>query len=320
MALSQHLPTSGPPPVYADPGQGATVLSAKPVVLTSPSGRGEDLKVRVSAPATGDRLPIILFSHGYGSSLDGYGPLTDYWAAHGFVVLQPTYLDSRTIAVTNGDPRVPNFWRFRVEDAKRVLNNLDTLLGAVPGLAGRVDRDRVAAAGHSFGGQTTGILLGQQVGPPAGQNEDMSDPRVLAGVLLATAGTGGDDLSDFARENLPYLNSDFSEMRNPTLVVAGDNDQSELTVRGPDWSEDPYRLSPGAEHLLTIFSGEHSLGGIPGYEAAETTDENIPRLGTVQQLTWAYLRTALGQDDSAWPSAVAALHASPAPLGRVESK
>jgi fermentation-respiration switch protein FrsA (DUF1100 family) len=320
MALSQHLPTSGPPPVYADPGPGAIVLSAKPVPLPGLPERGEELKVRVSAPATGDHLPVILFNHGYGSSLDGYGPLTDYWAAHGFVVLQPTFLDSRTVGVPSGDPRVPDFWRFRVADAKRVLDELDTLLGAVPGLAERVDRDRTATAGHSFGGQTSGILLGLRVGPPAGANEDMSDPRVLAGVLLATAGTGGDDLSDFARENLPYLNPDFDHLTRPALVVAGERDQSVLTVRGPDWSEDPYRLSPGADHLLTVFGGEHSLGGIPGYEAAETTDENPARLGAVQQLTWAYLRTALDHDDHAWPNAVKALHDDPDPLGRVESK
>lgn len=51
------------------------------------------------------------------------------------------------------------------------------------------------------------------------------------------------------------------------------NVPSGLTVP-PDWSEDPYRLSPGADQLPTVFGGEHSLGGIPGYEAAETTDES----------------------------------------------
>ncbi|MCE0763310.1 chlorophyllase [Pseudonocardia kujensis] len=290
------------------------------MILPATAQRGADLQVRVSAPALGDRLPIVLFSHGYGSSMDGYGPLVDYWAAHGFVVLQPTYLDSRTIGVPHGDPRVAGFWRFRVADATRVLDDVDTLLGAVPGLTERVDRDRIAAAGHSFGGQTTGILLGQRVGPPAGAHEDLSDPRVRVGVLLATAGTGGPDLTDFARENLPYLNADFSTLSRPALVVAGDEDRSVLTVRGPDWSEDPFRLGPGPDHLLTVFGGEHSLGGVPGYEAAETTDENPARLGAVQQLTWAYLRTSLGLDDQAWPAAVAALRADPAPLGRVESK
>jgi len=75
-------------PMVVDPGVAAPVVSVKPVVLPAP-GPGEDLHLRVSAPATGRDLPVILFSHGNGSSLEGYGPLTDFWATHGFVVVQP---------------------------------------------------------------------------------------------------------------------------------------------------------------------------------------------------------------------------------------
>ena len=45
------------------------VISVAPVVLPAP-GRGDDLQVRVSAPATGDALASIVFSHGFGSSMD----------------------------------------------------------------------------------------------------------------------------------------------------------------------------------------------------------------------------------------------------------
>ncbi len=55
--------------------------------------RGNDLQVRVSAPPTGCDLPIVVFSHEFGFSMDAYGPLVDFWAAHGFVVIQPTEAD-----------------------------------------------------------------------------------------------------------------------------------------------------------------------------------------------------------------------------------
>ncbi|SEG97771.1 hypothetical protein SAMN05444920_11154 [Nonomuraea solani] len=42
-------------------------------------------------------------------------------------------------------------------------------------------------------------------------------------------------------------------MATPALVVAGDRDQSVLTARGPDWSADPYLLSPGSKSLLTLY-------------------------------------------------------------------
>jgi hypothetical protein len=72
------------------------VVSFSPVVLPD-SGRIVDLQLRVTAPSTGDALPIILLSHCHGrsnslSSLEGYAPLAEFEAAHGFAVLQPTHL------------------------------------------------------------------------------------------------------------------------------------------------------------------------------------------------------------------------------------
>lgn len=297
------------------------IVSVKPVVLEAP-GRGEDLQVKISAPVTGSQLPIILLSHGHGSSLNGYGPLADFWAAHGFVVIQPTHLDSRTVGLAPDDPRTPRLWRFRVEDMKRILDHLDLLEAAVPGLRGRLDRGRIAAAGHSFGGQTAGTLLGLRVLDPVSKNaEDLSDSRIKAGVLLATAGRGGADLTPFAAENLPWLKGpDFAHMTTPTLVVAGDKDELPLSVRGPEWLADPYHLSPGRKSLLTLFGAEHSLGGITGYEVAETTDESPERVALIQRATWAYLRHALGIEDAGWTAVRKALSQSADPLGRLESK
>ncbi|MGW0761447.1 alpha/beta hydrolase family protein [Streptomyces sp. NPDC002814] len=296
------------------------VVSVKPIPLPAP-GRGHDLHVRVSAPTVGHELPLIVFSHGFGSSLDGYGPLADYWAAHGFVVIQPTHLDSRTLALPPDDPRTPRIWRYRVEDMKRILDHLDLLEAAVPGLSGRPDRSRIAAAGHSFGGQTAGNLLGLRVLDEQNKKgEDLSDSRIKAGVLLATAGQGGADLTPFAAERYPFMNPSFADMTTPTLVIAGDQDDSPLTVRGPDWLADPYFLSPGSKSLLTVFGAEHSLGGIPGYEAKETTDEHPERVALIQRLTWAYLRSALDPQDPSWPAARTALTESGNPLGRIESK
>lgn len=301
-------------------GVATPVLSAKPVVLPAP-GRGESLHVRVSAPAGGRRLPVIVFSHGFGWSMDGYAPLADFWAAHGFVVVQPTHLDSRTLNLPPEDPRTPHIWRFRVEDMTRILDQLDVVEASIPGLAGRLDRSRIAAAGHSWGAQTASMLLGARVlDPDGGTGDSMADSRITAGVLLAAAGLGGADLTPFAAEHLPFMNPSFADMTTPTLVIAGDRDQSQLTVRGPDWFTDPYHWSPGDKCLLTLFGAEHSLGGIPGHEVKETTDESPERVALIQRLTVAYLRTALGVERSSWQEACAAMRESASPLGRIESK
>ncbi|MFI6903716.1 alpha/beta hydrolase family protein [Nonomuraea sp. NPDC050394] len=296
-----------------------TVVSAHPVVLPVP-GRGEDLRVRVSAPATGSGLPVIVFSHGFGSSMNGYAPLADHWAAGGFVVLQPTHLDSRTLGLAADDPRTPDIWRIRIHDLTRVLDGLDILEASVPGLGGRVDRDSVAVAGHSWGAQTASTLLGARVLDSAGvPGEDLSDPRVKAGVLLALTGLG-DDLVPFAAEHFPFMRPSFAGMTAPALIVAGDNDQSHLSTRGPDWFVDPFLHSPADKSLLTLFGAEHSLGGIAGYEAAETTDENPARVALIQRLTTAFLRSALHPEDTAWKEAATALEQDPNPLGALRSK
>jgi dienelactone hydrolase len=310
------IPVSDPNPV----------ITFSPVVLPVP-GRMVDLQVKVSAPATGSDLPVILLSHGHGpsnfvSSLHGYGPVADFWAAHGFVVIQPTHLDSMMLGLRESDdPEAPLYWRSRAEDMRHILDHFDEIEAAVPGLGGRVDRSRVAAAGHSMGGHTVGMLFGQGVTDPAdGTEADLADPRVKAGVLMAPPGNG-EDLAAFAAEHYPVLRTtSFAKMTTPALVITGDNDWSPAFSARKDWRADAYLHSPGPKSLLTLFGAEHSLGGVSTYDAAETTDENPERVAALRALAWAYLRTALYPGDSAWADADAALNSMPNPLGRVESK
>ena len=300
------------------------VVSVAPVVLSAP-GRVVDLQMRVSAPTTGRDLPIILLSHGQGrsshlSSLNGYAPLANFWAAHGFAVIQPTHLSSKSLSLDPGTPGAPLFWRSRVEDMKRILDGLDAIEATVPAITGRLDRSRVAVAGHSMGGHTAGMLLGAQLTDEDGTRVDLAEPRIKAGVLLTPPGNGGADLGGFAVDIPFFRHPSFAEMTTPTLVVVGDKDVSpHLTVRSADWHADPYRLSPGPKCLLTILGGEHILGGVSGYDAKETTDESPERVAVVQRLTWAYLRTALYPEDSAWSVACAAL-AELSELARIACK
>jgi pimeloyl-ACP methyl ester carboxylesterase len=302
------------------------VVSIAPIVLPAP-GRAVPLQVRVSAPVTGSDLPIVLLSHGHGSSnnlssLNGYGPLASYWAARGFVVIQPTHLSSATLrgVVDPNGPEGALFWRSRAEDMTRLLDALDTIEEAVPGLGGRMDKGRVAVAGHSLGGMTAGMLLGQRLTDAAGTVVDLRDPRITAGVIIAGPGNPS-YLTGAARDRYPILRTlDFSAMTAPALVVVGDRDINPMFSDQAAYREGAYTLSPGPKDLLTVFGGEHILGGISGYDAAETTDESPARVEAVAQMTWAYLRTALNPADPAWPAACDALRDAPSPFARVDTK
>ena len=296
------------------------IVSVAPLAIPA-MGRGVDLQLRVSAPITTDALPVILFSHGNGQSLYAYGPLANHWAANGFIVIQPTHLDSRLLALSQDDPRRPDLWRYREDDLLRILDALDQIEAMLPGLEARFDRARIAVAGHSWGAQTASMLLGAtHPDPNDGSVVNIADPRVKAGVLLAVPGSGGDNLSSFAATNFPFMHPDFAQMHTPTLVVSGDNDHGAMTVRGPDWWREAYDLSPSPKSLFTVFGGEHSLGGIPNYEARETTDESVDRLAAVQDVTTAFLRKTLLADESAWSDVVAAATGGQTPRGNIETK
>ncbi|MFJ6608676.1 alpha/beta hydrolase family protein [Streptomyces sp. NPDC091289] len=275
------------------------IVAVKPITVPAP-GRGVDLQVKVTAPLSGRNLPVIVFSHGNGWSLDGYEPLVDRWAAAGFIVVQPTHLDSRRNGIGWDDPRFATIWRVRIADLHAILDSLGDILLRAGGPDARVDHERVAVVGHSWGAQTAGVILGARVfGADGVPGEDFSHSAVSAGALIAATGTG-DTLTPFAAEHLPFMRPDYSTMTTPALVVAGGKDRSQLSTRGPEWFTDAYHLSPSPKSLLTIAEGEHTLGGLAGEMAAETTDEEPARVALVADAISAYLLDAFKLGDAAW--------------------
>jgi len=135
----------------------APIVSVSPVTLSAPD-RIVDLELKVTAPTSGGKLPIILYSHGGGlahflTSYRSAGPLVEFWASHGFVVIQPTHLTSRSLLLDPSTPGAPAFEESRVTDMKQILDQLDVIEDAVPQIAGRLDRSRIADRRHAARGR-----------------------------------------------------------------------------------------------------------------------------------------------------------------------
>ncbi|MBX5155862.1 MULTISPECIES: dienelactone hydrolase [unclassified Rhizobium] len=303
--LASHIPTPD-----------ATLTVAYTPIRLPMEGR-QPLELRLTAPATGSHLPIVLVSHGFGPSnylpsKDGYAPLAQFWAERGFAVIQPTHASSRVGGLPAGAPGAPFFWRERVEELKAVIEQLVEVEHQAPAVSGRLDHSRIAAAGHSFGGHTVGLLLGARV-----DGEDFSDPRISAGILLAAPGRGGKDMTEENASRFPFFDVDFSSLTTLSLVVCGDQDDPHFTPRGPEWHADAFQDGPGAEALLMLREVGHGLGGIAGLDARETETEAPDVLEATKRLTLAWLQTALAVDEHAWVGACGALEGLAAPIGHV---
>jgi dienelactone hydrolase len=140
------------------------------VVLYPAAGADGDPMRTDAVPAAG-RFPLVLFSHGMRGSPEIYLRTAASWTAAGFVVALPAY--------PHTGYGVAHFRRKDIvnqpADAAYVLGKVRDL-GRKRGdpLNGRIDRDRVAAVGHSAGGYTTTGLF--HAGHPA---------WLRAGVVLA---------------------------------------------------------------------------------------------------------------------------------------
>ncbi|WP_180899647.1 alpha/beta hydrolase family protein [Martelella soudanensis] len=285
--------------------------------ITLPMAGRPSLELRLTAPAEGESLPIVLLSHGAGPSKyipskDGYAPLAQFWAERGFAVIQPTHGNSPVAGLPRGAPGAPYFWRERVTEMTTSLDRLDEIERQAPAIAGRLDHQRIAAAGHSFGGFTVGLLLGARL-----QEESFADPRISAGILLAAPGRGGSDLTPESAARFPFFDVDFSHMTTRSLVVCGADDNPHFTPRGPEWHADAFHDSPGAEALVTLHGVGHGLGGIAGLDAKETETEAPDSLEATKRLTLAWFRTALGVGVDAWGDVTASLEGPAGALARV---
>ena len=305
--------------------QATPIISYSPLVFDVP-GRQAPLEVRVTMPAMGNKLPLILLSHGHGASnylasTRGYSPLVDFYGAHGFVVIQVTHQDSKTLALDPKGPEGAVYWKSRPQDFHFILDHLDDIENTVPGLAGRMDKSKIAVVGHSMGGHTSALLAGATVTDMhTSEVVDLSEPRIKAFVMIAPAGDGK-DAAPWLIANYPEpLATNYGTMTSPALVIVGDADCNPNFSTRADWRADAYKLAPGPKTLLTVFGAEHIFGGISGWDALETSDEDPARVAEIQRATWAYLRSALYANEDAWPDVISELSSMGNPFGRVVVK
>jgi predicted dienelactone hydrolase len=275
--------------------------------------RNKDLPVTLFIPNAPGPHPLIVFSHGAGGSGENYGALVTGWAQRGYVVISPTHADSialKTPAERRGlRPRdvVLNAvtdvkgWQERPRDVTFVLDSLDELERRVPELAGKVDRERIGVAGHSYGAMTATIIAGATIRTkPGGELLSLADPRVKAAVVLSGQGEG----------QMGFVPESWATLKIPLMVMTGSEDRGAMR-QDPRWRKAPFEHSPagekywiyitGATHMSftgRTVAGEAGRGlFLPGDE--RTVEQEKPIFAVIEQATGAFWDAQLKGDADA---------------------
>jgi predicted dienelactone hydrolase len=247
-------------------------------------------------PASGERFPVVLFSHGFAGFPEQSVDLTTHLASWGFIVVAPDHVE-RSLSGLLGTAAQGVAPR---EGPEVLAASLD-LVEAEDGRAGSplhdiVDPDHVAVTGHSAGAGAAYRLAG-------------SDDRIDA-FITYSVGTGGDD--DAEPPPVPDI---------PGMVMLGSEDgiiPADATREVFDAMASPKYLVElaGAGHL--VFSDICLIGGDKGGVIAIADQVGIPvdqfrALGTdgckppsppvtddfpaIDDLSVDFLRTSLGLQD-----------------------
>lgn len=318
--------TATAPPTPVDPGYrlapGPYKVTAVELLTLTDEARSKDLRVKVRVPvATGEKpndaatFPLVLFSHGLGGSKDAFAELCHHLASHGYVVISPSHADSIAERTREGE-RVTRENAFdirrmtpkakwgRVEDMTFILDSLDMIVSKVEALrnadgTGRIDRERIAAAGHSAGALTTQLLGGMKSRDPENTGgQSKHDARIKAAVVISGQGVNG----------LGIRGDAWDAVTIPWLVITGSLDTVPISNETPQTRRHPFEKARGTTnggppaYLLWIEGATHaSYQGKTGFRIrGENPTTPIQTIGDcVRSTTLAFLDTHLNGDAAA---------------------
>jgi predicted dienelactone hydrolase len=153
------------------------------------ASRERAVPVRLYWPESDRPVALVVFSHGIGGSRRGYSYLGEYFASHDIASLHLQHVGSDR-SLWRGNPfalvgRLQDAAQEReaLARVKDLSFALDRLL-ANDEFGARVDRSRIAAAGHSYGANTAMLAAGALV-ERDGRRVSLRDARIKAAVLLS---------------------------------------------------------------------------------------------------------------------------------------
>lgn len=216
------------------------------------SSRQRSIPLRIYMPQAGSRVPLIVFSHGLGSSRAGFAYLGMSWATRGYVVVHLQHPDSDSslnwlqLYRAAYDRRV---FRNRPLDVTFVLDQLmndgsDPVLGRA---AARIDFDHVGVGGHSYGAYTALVVAGGLIEVEDRKRISLRDRRVDAIVALSSP-----------RMKALTSRKAYAPISVPVLHMTGTKDSSWIFRTGPQHRRIPFEsITQARQYLVTMEGAMH---------------------------------------------------------------
>lgn len=243
-------------------------------------------------------VPLVVFSHGIGGSRRGYSYLGQYWASQGYASLHLQHVGSDR-AVWTGNPlgvigRLQSAAQESeaVDRVKDLRFALDQLLSSE--LSPLIDAQRIVAAGHSYGANTTLLAIGARV-QRAGQWLDLRDSRLRAAIVISAPPFYGEAAPE------PILGG----IAVPTLHITATED----VIRVPGYYSPAsdrlqvFNAVGGVDKTLAVFTGgSHSIFTDRAGTGGAALNPQVKR--ATQALSLAFLRRIFEGDESGlkqWP-------------------
>lgn len=225
------------------------------------TARQREVLVRLYLPsgdaAKPQAAPLVVFSHGIGGSREGYSYIGKYLAANGIAALHVQHVGSDRNLWTGNPLQMLDRLQEAAKDSeaidrtKDVRFALDRVL-ADTGLALKLDGKRIAAAGHSYGANTTMLLSGARV-QRGGLALDLADPRIKAAIIISAP--------PFYGEGDPA--QILQSIRVPSLHITATGDEIKIPgyYSGAQDRVAVYEATaPEQGKLLAVFKeGSHSM-------------------------------------------------------------
>lgn len=290
---SKPAPQPAAPIVPTQPARYSAEGGSSPVGVI-PTGkfhdaqRNKDVDLNIEYPTRGiGPFPVIIFSHGYGSTNSAYESLASYWASFGYIVIRPAHADAgavreivRDIAQErrneNGGNRRQRPTREQLEAMQKEreaaearplaevwqkerepqwrdrVRDISFVIDSLEEIERRFPelRDKIDRKRIGVGGHSYGAFTAMLIaGARTSNGVSGFDPRVRAVIAMSPQGVGGP-------QNLTA--ESWRDVKLPLMYMSGTRDTG-AEGETPAWRRTAFENSPAGDKYYVDIEGARHL-------------------------------------------------------------